>query len=190
VSDETDLDRHMQQIASLIQDFERVADPHVRAAAQQLVHAVLEMHRAGLERTLEIVRGADSGRALVALLAGDRRVASLLLVHGLHPVDFESRVTQAIDTLCPRLRAHGYLIDRVSITTDNAIHLTLAPTGRDGTRSAAAIVRHTVETALYETAADLTSLEIDGVIDDSAFVPLSAIRGRSSSSASTGEPVG
>ncbi len=193
----TDFDDQMRRVASLIQEIEHVADPNVRDTMHQLMQSVLDLHRGGLERMLEIIRGSDGGAALIPLLAGDARLASVLLVHGLHPVPFESRVAQAIDDLRPRVRAHGYVIDRVEITPEQAVRVALSPIGRRAARFSTAVVTETIEMAMYETAPDFTSLAIDGLIDDEtaprvsaprsaaqpqvAFVPMSAVRGRSRS---------
>src|SRR4051812_3712728 len=79
-----------------------------RARAEELVGCVTDLYGAGLGRILEIL--AESGHLddkLLARLAGDDLVASLLLVHDLHPYDVETRVRQALDTVRPYLGSHG-----------------------------------------------------------------------------------
>jgi hypothetical protein len=185
-----DFDEQMRRIASLIEEIERDANHNVRDAMHQLMQSDLDLHRGGLERMLEIVRSSDAGPALLPLLAGDTQMASVLLVHGLHPVSFESRVAQAIDGLRSTVRSHGYAIDRVDTTPDQGIRLTLSPMGRRAARFSSSVMVQTIEMAMYETAPDFTSLAIDGLIEDApapppqpqvAFVPMSAVRGRSRS---------
>ncbi|TLS43692.1 hypothetical protein FE633_24220 [Streptomyces montanus] len=73
-------------------------DTEVCAAAEELVRVLMEFYGAGLARVLELLRGpADqpSGPALSALL-DDELVASLLVLHGLHPDDAPTRIARAL----------------------------------------------------------------------------------------------
>ena len=75
-----------------------------RERAEELVRLVADLYGAGLERMLDILH--DAGRLdddVLAALAGDELVASLLLVHGLHPYDVHTRVEQALDGVRPYL---------------------------------------------------------------------------------------
>ncbi len=76
-----------------------------RERAEQLVREVTDLYGAGLERMLRIATAADPD--LADRLAADDLVASLLLVHGLHPHDVERRVSDALDTVRPYLGSHG-----------------------------------------------------------------------------------
>ena len=56
----------------------------------------MELHGAGLERMLEIVRAnGDSGQLILDSLGRDDMVSSLLVLYGLHPVGIG---------VCPRLQ--------------------------------------------------------------------------------------
>ena len=69
---------------------------------------MIELHGAGLERILDKLADAgDAGLALIDALAEDDLVGSILLLHGLHPLDLETRVRQALDKVRPLLRSHG-----------------------------------------------------------------------------------
>ncbi|MEV0715884.1 hypothetical protein AB0H87_14775, partial [Asanoa sp. NPDC050611] len=67
-----------------------------RERAEELVRLVVDLYGAGLERLLELLheRGALGDDVLDAL-AADELVASLLLVHGLHPESASTRVATA-----------------------------------------------------------------------------------------------
>src|SRR6201995_4737238 len=69
--------------------------------AQQLVREVVGLYGAGLERIIALseLPGQDNG--LLERLAADDLVASLLLVHGLHPHDVHRRVFDALDRVRP-----------------------------------------------------------------------------------------
>ena len=68
-----------------------------RERAEELVRLVADLYGAGLERILDIMY--DRGHLdddVLAALAADELVSSLLLVHGLHPHDAATRVGLAI----------------------------------------------------------------------------------------------
>jgi hypothetical protein len=88
---------------------------------------VTELYGAGLERLLDILH--DAGRLdadVLDALAGDDLVASLLLVHGLHPYDLETRVEQALRVVCGRaLRKQGVGVELTAIDADGTVRLRL-----------------------------------------------------------------
>ena len=56
---------------------------------------------------LERIAGlGEPGQALIASLADDDLVSNLLLLYGLHPLDLETRVSQALEQVRPYLRTH------------------------------------------------------------------------------------
>lgn len=64
---------------------------------ERVLGRVIRMYGAGLGRTLDHARAAGAAPAeLTELLAGDDLVASLLLLHGLHPVPVDDRVRRAV----------------------------------------------------------------------------------------------
>src|SRR5215208_6067509 len=76
-----------------------------RERAEQLVREVTDLYGAVLERMVDVALTADPG--LADRFAADDLVASLLLVHGLHPYDVERRVSDALDSVRPYLGSHG-----------------------------------------------------------------------------------
>ncbi len=65
---------------------------------------------------LRVAVAADAGVAEV--LAADDLVASLLLVHGLHPHGVERRVSDALDTVRPYLGSHGGDVHLLEVSGD------------------------------------------------------------------------
>src|ERR1700742_4200776 len=76
-----------------------------RERAEQLVREVTDLYGAALVRMMSVALAADPG--LADRFAADDLVASLLLVHGLHPYDVERRVSDALDSVRPYLGSHG-----------------------------------------------------------------------------------
>ena len=90
-----------------------------RERAEELVRVVTDLYGAGLERLLDIAY--ESGRLddeLLGLLADDELVASLLLVHGLHPYDVRTRVERALEGVRPYLGSHGGDVELLTVTDD------------------------------------------------------------------------
>jgi Fe-S cluster biogenesis protein NfuA len=169
----------LQRVEALVDTVQRTADPSVRAATQELVEAILDLHGAGLDRILEIVAGvADNGAAMLDRFCRDELVASLLLLYGLHPVDFDTRVQGVVGTLGPLLQSQGGSIELLGIEA-GVVSLRLTRTGRGCAGSTA--LQQTIRAAFYEAAPDLQRLEIQEITEPVpvAVVPLSSLRRRS-----------
>jgi Fe-S cluster biogenesis protein NfuA len=150
------------RIENLIQGVDGITDERVRAQARELVAALLEMQGAGLERVMEIIYGSGpTGQSTIDELGRDELVSSLLLVHGLHPLDLESRVRNALDKVGPRLAQHGGSVELLGVTREGAVKLRLAGNCH-GCPSSILTLKFSIEEALYAAAPDVTSLEVEG----------------------------
>ena len=147
----------IQQIETLIRQIESSADPGTRAGVRELVEAILEYHGAGLDRILEIVRESGGGDAAVREIGRDALAGSLLLLYGLHPEDFQTRVRRAVDTL------PGVLL---ASTVDGMVRLRVTSAG---------ISREAIEQIVYSAAPEAGGLEIEGLEPAPGFVPLEAL---------------
>jgi hypothetical protein len=139
-----------QGIAELVEGFERMTDDDARARARELVAGVLAFHRRGLVRALEIVRGDPHGAALVAALAEDTAVGSLLVLHDLHPQDLEARARDAVARLA--LAYPDLAWERL-----DAGRLRVRIGARGGNPASAAAA---VEAALLEAVPDLSGVHV------------------------------
>jgi hypothetical protein len=100
--------QRLQSIESLLGRIDSAADPNLRASVKELVQLVMDLHNAGLARTLELIRASgDAGESMIQRLGRDELVASLLVLYALHPVDLEGRVIQALDQVGSRVRSRG-----------------------------------------------------------------------------------
>ncbi|MBI1762492.1 MAG: NifU family protein [Acidobacteria bacterium] len=161
--DRKDFQQRLQKIEQLVQTIESAADPRVRASAVELMQALMELHGAGIERMLEIVFEAGGGE-IIDRLADDELAASLLLLYGLHPLDLETRVLQALDKVRPYLRSHGGNVELIGIA-DAVVRLRLQGSC-NGCASSALTLKLAIEEAIYEAAPDVTGLEVEGVVGD------------------------
>lgn len=127
---------------------------HERAV--QLVGEVTELYGAGLKRMLRIAQCADP--QLVETFAADDLVASLLLVHGLHPHDIRRRVEDALDSVRPYLGSHGGDVKLLDIV-DDVVRLQFAGSCKN-CPSSAVTLELTVEDAVRAAAPEIASIEV------------------------------
>jgi Fe-S cluster biogenesis protein NfuA/nitrite reductase/ring-hydroxylating ferredoxin subunit len=183
--DKKEFQQRLQKIEALVQTIESAADPNVRASAVELMQSLMELHGAGIERMMEIVFGnGAAGGEIIDRFAGDDLVASLLLLYGLHPLDIETRVMQALDKVRPYLRSHGGNVELIGIA-DGAARLRLVGSCH-GCASSAMTLKLAIEEAIYELAPDVAALEVEGVVAQpppSGLVQLERAPGRNGSSA-------
>src|SRR4028119_1047027 len=61
-----------------------------------------------------IAEGEGSEKAVEAV-AEDELVSHLLLLHGLHPLDLETRVVRALEEVRPYLKSHGGNVELLGV---------------------------------------------------------------------------
>src|SRR5690348_10999880 len=108
-----------QQLVDRVQELqarlEDLGQSVPRDLADELVSAVVQMYGAGLERILAaLFEGGPEGERIAGSLADDPLVATLLLIHDLHPVPLEQRVQQALDSVRPYMESHGGNVELLS----------------------------------------------------------------------------
>jgi Fe-S cluster biogenesis protein NfuA len=131
-----------------------------REAAEELVHALMELYGAGLARVLEL---ADE--SLVERLAKDELVKGLLILHDLHPESTMDRVTTALDDVRPYLGSHAGDVELVGIDDEGVLRLRL--TGScDGCPSSTVTAKLAIEKSIREAAPELTGIEVAGVVEE------------------------
>lgn len=165
------------RIEGLVQKLENSADPASRSNARELIQSLMELHGAGLERILETVASCgEAGAGLIDSLARDALVSSLLVLYGLHPDDFETRVMRALDKVRPALRERGAGIEALEVT-ESTVRVKITGAGSKELEKA-------VREALFESAPDAAEVVIEGGkgrpsesgrAAGSNFVPLSSL---------------
>lgn len=125
-----------------------------RERAEQLVREVVELYGAGLSRIVALV----DDPALIYRLVGDDLVASLLLVHGLHPHDVYRRVSDALDGVRPYLGSHGGDVHLIGVVGDT-VQLQFAGSCKS-CPSSAVTLELAVEDAIRAAAPEISSIEV------------------------------
>jgi Fe-S cluster biogenesis protein NfuA len=157
------------------------AGPVARERAEELVRVVADLYGAGLERLLELLheRGVLTDEVVDAV-AGDDLVAGLLLVHGLHPYDAETRIERALAAL----GAPGVDVELIEVTAGGVARLRLP----GGCRSSSATRERAVAEAIEAVAPEITGIE---VVEESpaapAVIPVSALFSRLADTAGAAE---
>jgi Fe-S cluster biogenesis protein NfuA len=181
MSDKKDVQQRVEAVDSLIREIESVSDPAFRSLSSQLMQSVMELHGSGLERLLEIVHASgNTGQKLIDELGRDDLVRSLLLLYGLHPLDLQTRILEALEKTRPYLRSHGGNVELVRVSDSGAVTLRLEGSCHS-CPSSAVTLQSTVEQAIYEAAPDATAIIVEGAIQEQtavlAFIPLSNLQG-------------
>ncbi|MEP7065929.1 MAG: NifU family protein [Gemmatimonadota bacterium] len=166
MTDDADLRTVGERIEALVGELAVLADPVARRKAEDLLQAVVRFYGAGLERMLEIVdqQPDDVANQLFGRFSDDSLVASLLLLHGLHPQDAESRIRNAL----AKVRAHG--VDVALIELQGEVARVRVTKNADGRGPSAATVRHAIEEAIAAAAPEVADLDIEGLEGDA--IPL------------------
>jgi hypothetical protein len=156
-------DRSFQQrvgrIETLVGELEAVSDPAVKAAIKELIASVMDLNAAGFERMMEVAaRYGDAGSRLIDGLIRDEAVSSLLILYGLHPQDFETRLRGALKNF-----------EGVSVISIEDGRVSLRMGSHERSESA---LRQAVSSAVP----DLVDLVIEGS-GQTGFVPLAALIG-------------
>jgi Fe-S cluster biogenesis protein NfuA len=168
--DARDFRARLQQLDALLQEVERFTDPTAQAHARELVQAVLELHGAGLRGVLGAIESAgEAGAAILDACARDDVVGGLLLLHGLHPLDLETRVLQALEQVRPYLRSHGGNVELIGVS-DEVVRLRLVGSCH-GCPSSALTMRQTIEEAIVAKAPDAIAVEVEGAAEEPATTP-------------------
>jgi Fe-S cluster biogenesis protein NfuA len=182
--DERAFRQRVERLEALLQGVERHGDPAAQASTREIVQSLMDLHGVALERMLGLIAGAgEPGLAVIDALARDDLVGSLLLLYGLHPLDLETRVRQALDDVRPHLRAHGGDVALLGIV-GGVVRLRMEVNSH-GCPSSAAALKLAVEEAICGRAPDAAGVEVEGVVEEqpraapSTFVPVEQLRIRS-----------
>jgi Fe-S cluster biogenesis protein NfuA/nitrite reductase/ring-hydroxylating ferredoxin subunit len=150
------------RVQELQERLESSGDLPTRKLADELVSAVVQMYGAGLERIVAALLAAgQDGERVAGQLTEDPFVASLLLIHDLHPSTLEERAQQALESVRPYMESHGGDVELLGIENGVA---TIRLQGSCSDCSASSVTLElAIKHALEESAPDLEGLEVVGV---------------------------
>lgn len=161
MGEQTDLLAAGDRIERLLEDLGSIVDPEVRSKIEQLMNTAVELYGATLERMLEIVFESPNGDLLIDRLAEDDLVASMLIVHDLHPHDVDTRIQRALASVRPYLGSHEGDVEYLGLSDEGVVHLRLKGSC-EGCPSSTVTLRMAIEKAIYEAAPEVTDIEAEG----------------------------
>src|SRR5438132_11493087 len=153
------------RIEVLLGELRPQASPEVGAKVEEVVGLLVELYGAGLERILQI--GNDASAAAVRLLTrltDDKFIESLLVLHGIHPVDVDTRIEAALDQARPYLGSHAGGVEYLGVDENGVAHLRLEGSCH-GCPSSTVTVKLTLEQAIAEAAPEVMRVEVEGVAE-------------------------
>ena len=168
-------DEEFQKLAErvdvLARELEEHPDPEAREKALELVQTVLNLHGEALRRVLHLIQfGPPGGEILLARVMEDPAVSSVLMIHGLYPVELKVRVATALDQVRSYLHAHGG--DAQLLGVENGVAKVRLVRSRHDRSSSMTPMRLPIEKALLEAAPDLAGIEI--IEEEGAAAPTKA----------------
>jgi Fe-S cluster biogenesis protein NfuA len=154
------------RIERLLEEFRSAARPEVADRAEELVALLVELYGAGLRRIVALLGEGPGGEAVLRRLATDDLVASLLVLHDLHPDDTGTRVLAALDRVRPYLGSHAGGVEYLGIADDEhgdehgpVVRLRL----RGSCPSSLVTVKAAIEQAIEQAAPEVVRVEVEGV---------------------------
>jgi Fe-S cluster biogenesis protein NfuA/nitrite reductase/ring-hydroxylating ferredoxin subunit len=146
------------RIEELLGQIRSAGDPGTAETAEEIVRLVVELYGAGLERTVELA-GPDALERFV----GDELVASLLVLHGLHPKDTRTRVVEALDQVRPYLGSHAGGVELLGVDPEAGVVRLRLEGSCDGCPSSTQTVKLAIERAIEQAAPEVTAVEVENL---------------------------
>jgi Fe-S cluster biogenesis protein NfuA len=161
-----DSEQHLARVQELTDALEALPDGREKALAEDLIGAIVELYGDGLRRVVEALQEAGApGQEIHERLVDDGVVASLLLIHDLYPIDLETRVREALDSVRPYMESHGGDVELLALE-DGVARLKLVGSCK-GCAASAATLELAIKEAIDQAAPDLAGLEVEGVVGTS-----------------------
>ncbi len=149
-------------VQELQERFERCEDSEAKRSGEALIGALVQMYGGGLAQLVRLLSESDGAQErLRAALECDPLLATLLLIHDLHPATLEERVAEALEQVRPYMESHGGNVELRSLQGGVA-RIRLQGSCSDCAASAVTL-ELAIKQALEEYAPDIESLEVEGV---------------------------
>ncbi|MGI9067245.1 MAG: Rieske 2Fe-2S domain-containing protein [Pyrinomonadaceae bacterium] len=148
------------RLNSLVEELEQYPDTEVREKALELVQIILRLYGESLRRIIATFEAEPQRDRILARMANDEVIRSILLIHGLMPVSLYDRVAAKLNDLRPYLVSQGCDVELLGID-DARARMRLMRSGKGA--PPIAVLKAEIENALSEVAPDLVGIEIEGL---------------------------
>lgn len=153
-------EEQVRRIEDLVKRVEEIGDLQSRETALALMESILTLHGTGLDRIMDILfEAGEPGKSMIRRLAGDKLVASLLILHDLHPDDIETRVHHVLSKLHGNAELMGVF--------DGVVRVRLTGSGCG--------LKQSVESAIRDAVPDAGEIVIEESAPLNSFIPLSSL---------------
>ena len=131
-------------------------------AAEELVSLLVGLYGDGLGRIVAtLAEAGQEGIAILAKLADDPLVESLLLLHDLHPLDVDARIQRALDQVRPYLGSHAGGVEYLGVR-DGVARLRLEGSCH-GCPSSTVTVQLAITGAVQDAAPEVSEVVVEGM---------------------------
>jgi hypothetical protein len=177
-ADETEDDRlrsEADDIAVLLDELRLMVPPPAWSRIEDIVQRVVSLYSRGLGRVLDHARAAGAGANLDDRVSADDLLASLLVLHGLHPLDAEERIRRALLVVQARLGADAPSLELVTLDAHGGAHVRATGTIGGGSMSAR-VAEGVIRRAIEDAAPEVLRIEIAGLAPAASTPELIQIR--------------
>lgn len=166
------LRRCLERIDEARNRLERSSNGEAQAVARELLGAVMDLHGLALARALTLAQSGVAGDDLAQRFVEDDYVAAVMLLHGLHPEDPETRLHKKLSAMRAHWGVRGFRVELLAVKRGAAkakVHWSNVVTSVE--RSA--LLRE-IEDVLTDVAPDLDLIALEEVDAAPAHAHLSA----------------
>ena len=161
--DDQGLQERVARMETLLGEIEALEDLTARSKAAEMVGVLLDLYGEALARMMEVVAEGEERERTFETFAGDELVSHLLLLHGLHPLDLETRVIGALEEVRPYLQSHGGNVELIGI--ESGVARLRLEGSCNGCPSSTMTLKLAIEEAIQKAAPDLEGIEAEGVAE-------------------------
>jgi Fe-S cluster biogenesis protein NfuA/nitrite reductase/ring-hydroxylating ferredoxin subunit len=167
--DDQELQERVARMETLLGEIETLPDRNARSKAAEVVGVLLDLYGEGLARIMEVVAEGEEREKTFDAFAGDELVSHLLLLHGLHPLDLETRVVRALEEVRPYLQSHGGNVELLGV--EEGVARLRMQGSCSGCPSSTVTLKLAIEEAIEKAAPDLEGIEAEGVAEEPRPAP-------------------
>jgi Fe-S cluster biogenesis protein NfuA/nitrite reductase/ring-hydroxylating ferredoxin subunit len=167
--DDQGLQERVARMETLLGEIETLPDQNARSKAAEVVGVLLDLYGEGLARMMEVVAEGEERERTFDAFAEDELVSHLLLLHGLHPLDLQTRVVMALEEVRPYLQSHGGNVELLGV--EEGVARLRMQGSCSGCPSSTVTLRLAIEEAIQKTAPDLERIEAEGVAEEPKQAP-------------------
>jgi len=160
------------RLEGLVHELRSGLDQEAWWRVEEAIGLVTELYGEGIGTILGALEVWEGGHNVLAAVAQDELLSSLLVLHGLHPQDLPTRINDALDSVRPYLGSHGGDVEVLKIDEAGGTILLRLLGSCDGCPSSVATLQGAVEQAIYDAAPEIDIIDVDEPEPPDRSVPI------------------